>query len=71
MLPPGLNIAPAEDPSITPGLTQEAVEYEDILLLGGTSLTLDPAGDDISLLGNKTYLIGNEVYPPEDVSIGA
>ena len=67
--PPCLNIAPSEDPSITLGLTQEAVEYENISLMGGASLAFDPAGYDISLLGNKTYLIVNDIYTPEGVSI--
>ena len=47
--PPGFNIAPAEDPTITSGLTQGAPEDEDDSLMGGAYLTLDPEGDDISL----------------------
>ena len=66
---PGFNIAPAEDPSITSVLTQEAVEDEDMSLLVGSSLALDPAGDDISLLDNETSLIANYAYPPEDESL--
>ena len=49
--PPGFNIELAEDPSIKSGLTQEAVEDEEISLPGGESLALDPAGDKISILG--------------------
>ena len=69
MPPPGLNIAPDEDTSITSGLTQEVVEDEDIQLLGGASLAHDPEEDDISLLGNKTSLSGNGVHLHEDVSL--
>ena len=67
--PPGFNIAPDEYPSITSRLTQEAVEYEDISLLGEAPLAIDPVRDNISLLGNDTSLIGNDLYPPEDMSI--
>ena len=66
----GFNIAPSEDPPIKSGLTQEAVEDEDISLLGRASLALYSAGDDISLLGDNNSLIGNGVYPPEYVSLG-
>ena len=61
---PGFNIAPADDPSVTSGLKQEAVEDEDISLLGEASLALDPSGDNISLLCDKTFLIVKDVYPP-------
>ena len=44
---PGFNIAPDEDPCIISGLTQEDVEDEYISLLGGASLAIDPAEDDI------------------------
>ena len=71
MLPPGFNIAPVEEPSITSGLTQEAVEDEDISLLGGSPLALDQAREDISLIGDKNYLICNGVYSSEDASLGA
>ena len=67
---PGFNIAPAEYPSITSGLTQEAVEDEDVLLLGGVSLALIPAGDDISLLGDETSLIFGDKHPTENASLG-
>ena len=67
----GFNIAPDETPPITSGLTQEYVEYEDISLLGGASLALEPAEDNISLLGNKTPLVGNYVHPSEYVSLRA
>ena len=40
--PAGFNIAPSEYPSNTSGLTQEFVEDEDTILLGGASLALDP-----------------------------
>ena len=68
--PPGFNISPDEDPYITSGLTQEYVEDEDISILGGALLALDPAGDNISLLGDKTSLIGNYAYSPSDASLG-
>ena len=45
--PAGFNISPTEDPSITSGLTKEYVEGEDISLLGGSSLALEPEGDNI------------------------
>ena len=48
--PPGFNISPAKDPSITSVLTQEDHEDEYISLLGGASLSFEPEGDDISLL---------------------
>ena len=44
---PGFNISPTEDPFITSGLTKEYVEGEDISLLGGSSLALEPEGDNI------------------------
>ena len=66
--PPGFNISPSEDPYNTSGLTHEAVEDEDISLLGEASLAFDPEEDDISLLENETSLIGNDVYPPKYVS---
>ena len=66
-LPPGFNIAPSEDPSIASLITQEVVEDEDISLLGGASLALDPAEDYISLLGNGNSLVGNDVHPHEDL----
>ena len=68
--PPGLNIAPYKDPSITSGLTQEADEDEDASLIGRSYLVLDPAGGDISLLGEEASLAGGNVYPPRDDSIG-
>ena len=48
--PPGLNISPAEDLSITSGLTKEAALYEDASLLGGASLDIDPSVDDTSII---------------------
>ena len=54
--PPGINIAPAEYPSIASGLNQEAAEDYDASLLGGGSLALDPAGDNISILGDESSL---------------
>ena len=44
---PGFNMASDEDPCIISGLTQEDVEDEYISLLGGASLAIDPAEDDI------------------------
>ena len=38
--------------------------------MGVESLDLDPAGDNISLLDDYTSLIGGDVYPPEDASLG-
>ena len=69
--PPGLNIEASEDPSITSGLAQEAVEDEDISLLGVASLAIDPAEDNISLLGDETSLVGSDVHPTEEVSLGS
>ena len=40
--PPGFNIAISEYPSITSELNQEAAEYEDASLLGGSYLDIDP-----------------------------
>ena len=45
--PPGFNIELAEDLSIKSGLVQEVVEDEDISLLDGASLALEPEGVDI------------------------
>ena len=42
-----------------------------IPLLDKASLALDSSGDDISLLGDRKYLLGNDVYPTEEVSLGA
>ena len=71
-MPPSVfNIAPSEDTFITSGLTQKSVEDEDISLLGGAPLALDPARDDISLLRNDTSLIVNYIYPTEGASLGA
>ena len=39
--------------------------------MGGASLSLDPVGRNISLLGDETFLSGNDVYPPEGVSLVA
>ena len=69
--PPDINISPAEDLSITSGLTHEAAADEDISLLGGASLSIDPEGDDISLLGIEASLTGGDVYPPGEDSLGA
>ena len=68
---PGFNIAPNKYPSITLDLTLEGAEYEDNSLLGGESLALDPSGGNISLLGDEKYLIGGDVYPPEDACLEA
>ena len=67
--PPGFNIAPSKYSSITSGLTQEADEYEYVSLLGVSSLALDLAGDNISLLINYYSLISGNVYPPGDASL--
>ena len=67
--PTGFNISPSKDPLITSGLTQEDVDDEYISILRRVSLALDPAGDDISLLGNYASLMGNAVYPPDDASL--
>ena len=69
--PPGFNIAPAKDPSITSVISNEADEDEYDSLLGGASLYLDPEGDYISLLGDEASLTGFDVYQPGDASIGA
>ena len=68
MSPPGLNIAPVEYPSIKSGLNQETSEDNDDSLLGGASLALDPAGDDISFLGDGASLSGGDLYLPWDKS---
>ena len=65
----GFNIALAKDNSITSVRTQEAAEDGDASLLGGASLSLDPAGDDISLLGDKANLTGGDIYPLRDASV--
>ena len=62
--PPGLNILPAKDPSITSGLTQEDSEYDYASLPVGSSLALDPVEEDISLLCDEASLTGGDVYPP-------
>ena len=59
--PQGLNIAPAKDPSIGSGINQEAAEDYDASLLGGGSLALDPAGDNISILGDESSLTCGDV----------
>ena len=69
MPPPDLNISPEKDPSITSGLTHEAAEDEDASLLGGTSLALDPAGENISLLSEEASLTGGDVYTHGDASL--
>ena len=66
----GFIVAPSKDPSITSGLTQKAAEYEGASLLVGASLSLDPSGDDISLLGDEASLKGGGVYSPGGVSLG-
>ena len=71
MSPPGLNIAPSEDPSITSCLTQEAAEDDYMSLLGGASLSIDPSRYNIFLLGGDTYLTGGNVCQPEDESLRA
>ena len=53
--PPGFNISRSKYPSITSVITQEAAEYGDDSLLGGASLALDLAGDDISLFSDEAY----------------
>ena len=68
---PGLNIAPAKDPSIISGLTQEAAEDEDDSLLGGAYLSLDSACEYISLLIDEDYLFCGDIYPPGEKSLGA
>ena len=40
------------------------------MLLVGTYLALDPAGYDISLLGDETYLMGDNEHPPKYMSLG-
>ena len=37
--------------------------------MGGASLALDTAGDYISLLGEKAYLTGGDVYSPGGASL--
>ena len=66
MSPPGFNISPAKYPSITSGLTKEYAEDEYDSLLGRSSLAIDPAGYDISHLGDEASLTGGDVYPPGD-----
>ena len=67
--PPGINISPSKDPSITPGLTQEAAEDEDDSLIVRVYLALNPSRDNISLLGDEAYLTSEDVYPPGDESL--
>ena len=68
--PPGINIAPSEYPSITSRLTHESSEDDGSPLLGGASLYLDPAGDDISILDDNASLPGGGVYPSGYDSLG-
>ena len=49
--PPGIDIAPSNNPSITSFLTLDDAIDDDASLLGGSSLAIDPAVDDVSLLG--------------------
>ena len=39
-------------------------------LIGGSSLSIDPAADDISLLGDEAPLTCADLYPPGDESLG-
>ena len=68
--PPGLNIAPAKDHSITSSLIRDASKDDDAFILGGSSLALDPAGEYISILGDNTSITGIGVYPTGDESLG-
>ena len=54
--PLGLNIAPADDPSITSGLTHDADENDYYSLLDRVFLDIDTESDDVSLLGYNVSL---------------
>ena len=69
--PPGFDIAPSKDPSITSLLTQEYAEDEYDPLLGGESIDLDPEGEYISLLSDEASLTFSDVYTPEYESLEA
>ena len=66
---PGLKIATSEYSSITSGLTLEAAEDDDIYRIGVTFLALDPVGDNISPLGEDSFLTGGNICSPEDDSL--
>ena len=55
---PGLDIEPAYNPSINSGLTLGAATDGDASLLVGASLALDPARDDVYILGDDVSLFG-------------
>ena len=61
--PPGIYIAPYDDTSIASGLILDADADDDASLLGGAYLVLDPAGYNVSLLGDYFSLTGGYVYP--------
>ena len=64
-----LYLSPSKDPSIASGLTRDADKYNDALLLGGTSIDIDPSGEYIYLLGDNDSLTGGNVYLPRDESL--
>ena len=68
---PGLNIAPTKYISISPGLTCDTDEEDDVSLLGGASLALDPALDYIYILDDDSSLTCVNVYLPRYKSLGA
>ena len=71
MSPKVINIVPAKDPFIPLGITQEADEDEYASLLDKAYLALDPAGDNISILGDDASLTGSNVYQTGDDYLGA
>ena len=66
---PGINIVLSKDPSFTLSLTRDTDEDDDDSLLGGVSLSLEPAGYDISLLDKDTSITGGNAYVPGDESL--
>ena len=69
--PLGLNIAPADDPSITSGITHDADENDYYSLLDRLFLAIDTESDDVSLLGYDVSLTCGDVYIPGSESLGA
>ena len=70
MSPLCINIEPSKYHSINSGITQKTSKDDDASLLGRSSLALEPAGDDISLIGDYSPRIGDSVYPPGVNSLG-
>ena len=56
MSSPGIDIGPANDPSITSGITFDADTDGEDSLLGVASLDFDPESEYVSLLGKYISL---------------